>query len=152
MTMALKHQHPPISESDLIRFEDYFHCVLPKFYKAFLQTSNGGTPRDENCVHRSEIDFAGENEFEVSVFYPLFSSPERPESVASVTEAYVEDLPPDGLAIGNDDFGNIIGIHCSNAIVFWMCTDPAMDLDYRIAVDLDISFPDFLNRLEKNDD
>lgn len=135
--------------AEIALFQETFHLSLPRDYEQFLLQTNGGVPSEANCSYSAAVELPVGKGFEVGEFFRLFSHDETHDSVAGITEWFIEDLPFDGIAIGRDDSGNLIGIHTDTGCVFWHCCDPNYELYNGFSIELGVEFTEFLHSLRQ---
>ena len=145
--IPMKDARGPAEPSEITLFQDTFHLCLPKDYEQLLLHTNGGVPCDANCYYSAAVELPVGKGFEVAEFFRLFSHDETHDSVAGITEWFIENLPFDGIAIGRDDSGNLIGIHTDTGRVFWHCCDPNYELYNGFSIDLGQEFAEFIHLL-----
>jgi len=90
----------------LATFEEAIGARLPEDYKAFVLSTNGGTPSPDTYVVND-----GKEEWESNVFfYGLQTGPHSLYSLPTNYEEYVGRIPSGLIPIGNDYGGNLICI------------------------------------------
>jgi hypothetical protein len=109
---------PPASEIEVAQFEKNIGMQLPKSYRAYLLSSNGGQP----C---SEVGFKVGNGSEYVMLGCLYGlcKDESGVDLDAVYEELKDDLSTGFLAIGEDPGGNLLLLSTqdedSDAILFW---------------------------------
>ncbi len=103
--VTLRNSHLGVTIEQLKEFERIYRLELPEDYKIFLLSNNGGTP---DQVYYTENNAAVVVNFFLSLGTAEYS-----------LEQYIEDWRADGLTkdlvpIGEDAFGNLICIGCSD--------------------------------------
>ncbi len=145
--LILKTCRPPITNEEIVEFQEKFHCNLPSTYIQFLRKANGGMPDERTCRYESDVELPGGNEFDITSFLPLLKGAAKVISVEEITEYFVEVLPPDGILIALDDFANYVGVHTDSSRVFWLCCDKECEQYYLCAIELNVDFDVFIKSL-----
>lgn len=98
----MERRGPQVTDADITAFEASLGVGLPGDYRAFLLDVNGGRTGDEATSFRIRRDSTNLNGLH-SLNHPddLFDLGERNDLIR-------DDLPPDLLAVGNDDGGSRI--------------------------------------------
>ncbi len=153
----LKMDHPQSSlleftgsgcnEHDLLAFEDFIHSNLPADYRRFLKEFNGGIPSAEKDTFIAPIDLPGGNSITVSQFYTLCANAKPLLSLYHQLEKCVGFLSMTTIAIGHDNFGNIIGLDCEDGTVNWTVCEGRFHLDLYRNFEFKVSFSEFFGRL-----
>ena len=109
---------PPASESEVVEFEKNSGIQLPRSYRGYLLSSNGGQP----C---SEVGFNVDKGGECVMLGCLYSlcNDESEVDLDAVYEELKDDLSAGFLPIGEDPGGNLLLLSTqgddSDAIHFW---------------------------------
>jgi hypothetical protein len=105
------------SESQIQLFETQIGYSLPRDYRQFLKTDNGGRPERVSIVFETE---GGKDESLVSWFYTL--EPDGDYGLLENIECYSDRIPPNMIPIACDAFGNQFLMSLGDekgAIYFW---------------------------------
>jgi hypothetical protein len=134
-------------EDDVIRFEDFCGLKLPESYKIFLCNYNGCVFTDDFNVYVSEIELPGGREIHVNQLYGLEMVDSTIESIFRALEDNVGVLGPSSIAIGHDEFGNLICLNCDDDEVEWVLLEQRFPLDYTKIFSLKVSFNQFFRAI-----
>ena len=133
-----------IDSDNLIKFESNHSLTLPKEYRTFLQTHNGGAPEPSN-VKKTESD--------VQWIYGIHNG-ENWASLEENIKTYKNRLPSKTLPIGNDSSGNIYLLSLRDdsfgEIWFWDHENESVEIadDYfENITKVNSSFSEFLSEL-----
>ena len=103
-----------LSEANINAFEKELGARLPKDYKSFIASNNGGVPEVDALYDFYDEVLGEENTSVVRKFYPLQvkSAGIEEDSVARVAETMKREraIPEDMLPVADDPYGNPICI------------------------------------------
>jgi len=105
------------SESQIQLFETQIGYSLPRDYRQFLKTDNGGRPERVSIVFETE---GGKDESVVNYFYSL--DDDSVYSLAERFDVFEDRVPPNMIPIACDAFGNQFLMRLGDergAIYFW---------------------------------
>lgn len=105
-----------LSDQTIKLFESFLEINLPKSYKSFLKSSNGGYP-ELNC-----FNFFGEDSgSSIHYFYGINADPDY--DIVKDLKVYKDRVPSDCLPIAYDEGGNLICLILKGSerekIYFW---------------------------------
>jgi SMI1-KNR4 cell-wall len=107
------------SESQIAAFENTFGGTFPEDYKLFLQSDNGGRPRER--LFRLATRNGGTEVGVIDYFFALHGG--RLGSLERNLNAYQSQLPAGHLPIAADSFGNLLvlklGGPSPGQVCFW---------------------------------
>ena len=130
-------------------FEQFIQAKLPTDYRQFLIDFNGGLPSSDISLYRSKFELPGGSEIEVSQFFTLNDGHAVVRSLRSDVEENVGWLGMTSICIGADDFGNLICLDCETGQLEWLLLEARFSLDFSRIFQLQVSFSDFIDQLEK---
>lgn len=105
-----------LHESAIDVFESFIGVSLPKDYRGYIKTTNGGTPQ------KNSFNIPGQGDDVVNRFFSLVSK-NKSETLPYAIKLYKERIPGEMIPIGNDPGGNLILISTKgdqrSCIFFW---------------------------------
>jgi hypothetical protein len=155
MKITFEKTYESLPEFVLRALEQVWHFNLPKTYREFLLSYNGGIP-ENNLV----FDYVDDNNTLGSNLRYLFGiTPEDNLNVLRYIETYENRIPKTMFPIATDDFGNLILIGVKNPyrgkVYFW---DHEMEADeeeqpyYENIFLISSSFEEFIEGLKEEED
>lgn len=138
----------PCSPADIRDFEEFAHASLPTEYTEFLLRWNGCVPASDADTFTSSIELPGGNEITVHQFFSLTDELPELRSLYAELEADVGFMPMTTIPIGEDSFGNVIGLDCETGLVNWTVCEERFSLDCLRNFDLGITFSVFIESLK----
>ena len=118
MTMTFVDHNQPTTSNAIDAFERERNLTLPRSYRQFLLTTNGGRPKDTNFPVRN---FARAKTWDLTSLLGIgVTHPGNELSYAY--DLYVGGFPRGIIPIANDDFGNYVCIDLrkgTDKISFW---------------------------------
>ena len=138
----------PCTSADIKNFEEFANASLPTDYSAFLLEYNGCIPATLTDTYNSGIELPGGSEITVHQLFSLSDALPPIRSLYRELEADVDIMSMTSIPIGEDSFGNVIGIDCETGLLNWTLCESRFSLDYLRNFDLNVSFTKFIESLE----
>ncbi len=138
----------PCSPADIRSFEEFAHASLPQEYTEFLLRWNGCVPASDADTFTSADELPGGNEITVHQFFSLSDKNPPMRSLYAELEVDVGFMPMTTIPIGEDSFGNVIGLDCETGLVNWTLCEQRFALDCLRNFDLGITFSAFIESLK----
>lgn len=140
--MMMTEGNPPVTESEIRRFESVTHRVFPESYRDFLKAHNGGCP-DTNSYATSNRETEGE----IRLFLGITETEYK--GLSQYFLAYRERMPPEYFPIAYDSGGNLLCLRETDGHVFYWNHDwEAEDGESPTYENLHLIAPDFKTFLQ----
>jgi cell wall assembly regulator SMI1 len=137
----------PCTPADIQKFEKFANASLPSDYAEFLLAYNGCIPASKADTFHSSIELPGGNQITVHQLFSLSSKSPPLRSLYAELEADVGFMPMTSIPIGEDSFGNVIGLDCETGLLNWTLCEERFPLDYLRNYELGVSFTKFMASL-----
>jgi len=112
-----------------------------------LQECNGCIPATFADTYLSAVELPGGNDITIHQFYTLSDECPPLRSLYRELEADIGFMPMISIPIGEDSFGNVIGLDCETGLLNWTLREERFRLDYLRNFDLEIGFTALLASL-----
>lgn len=147
-SFAAKLIGPSCAAADIKKFEEFANTVLPINYTDFLLKFNGCIPEPYADTYKSDVELPGGSKITVHQFFSLSNASPPLRSLYRELEADAGFMPMTSIPIGEDSFGNVIGLDCETGLLNWTLCEERFWLDYLRNFDLGISFELFIAALK----
>ena len=147
-SFTVKRSGPPCTRDDLNLFEEFANTRLPEDYANFLLHYNGCVPSPQTDTFVPVGELPGGNEITVQQFFSLSDQCSSLRSLFNELESDVGFLPMTTIPIGEDSFGNVIGIDCETGLVNWTLCEERFTFDYLRNFELDVTMTKFIESLK----